>query len=49
MKNRYWMGILFGWLLAALPVRGQDVKGRVEVDYNNPEKYIIGVVRVEGN
>ena len=49
MKNRYWMGILLGWLLAALPVRGQDVKGRVEVDYNNPQKYIIGGVRVEGN
>ena len=49
MKNRYWMGILFGWLLAALPVWGQDVKGRVEVDYNNPQKYIIGGVRVEGN
>ncbi len=49
MKNRYWMGILFGWLLAALPVRGQDDKGRVEVDYNNPQKYIIGGVRVEGN
>ena len=49
MKNIYWMGILLGWLLAALPVRGQDVKGRVEVDYNNPQKYIIGGVRVEGN
>ena len=49
MKNRYWMGILLGWLLAALPVWGQDVKGRVEVDYNNPQKYIIGGVRVEGN
>ena len=49
MKNRYWMGILLGWLLAALPVRGQDDKGRVEVDYNNPQKYIIGGVRVEGN
>ena len=49
MKNIYWMGILLGWLLAALPVRGQDDKGRVEVDYNNPQKYIIGGVRVEGN
>ena len=49
MKNIYWMGILLGWLLAALPVWGQDVKGRVEVDYNNPQKYIIGGVRVEGN
>ena len=49
MKNRYWMSILLGWLLAALPVWGQDVKGRVEVDYNNPQKYIIGGVRVEGN
>ena len=49
MKNRYWMGILLGWLLAALPVWGQDVKSRVEVDYNNPQKYIIGGVRVEGN
>ena len=49
MKNRYWMGILLGWLLAALPVWGQDDKGRVEVDYNNPQKYIIGGVRVEGN
>ncbi|MBQ2515089.1 MAG: outer membrane protein assembly factor BamA, partial [Bacteroidales bacterium] len=43
------MSILLGWLLAALPVWGQDVKGRVEVDYNNPQKYIIGGVRVEGN
>ncbi len=49
MKNRYWMSLLLGWLLAALPVWGQDVKGRVEVDYNNPQKYIIGGVRVEGN
>ena len=49
MKNIYWMGILLGWLLAALPVWGQDDKGRVEVDYNNPQKYIIGGVRVEGN
>ena len=38
-------------LLTMLPLTGlaQESKGGVEVDYNNPKKYIIGGVTVEGN
>ena len=38
-------------LLTMLPLMGlaQESKGGVEVDYNNPKKYIIGGVTVEGN
>ena len=38
-------------LFMMLPLMGlaQESKGGVEVDYNNPKKYIIGGVTVEGN
>ena len=36
-------------LLAVAPMRAQDGKGAVEIDYNAPQKYIVGGVSVEGN
>ena len=42
--------IVFGLLLAllALPTWAQSAGSGVEVDYNNPKKYIVGGVRIEG-
>ena len=36
-------------MLLSVSVRAQQAAGGVEVDYNNPRKYIIGGVSVEGN
>ena len=36
-------------MLLSVSVRAQQTAGGVEVDYNNPRKYIIGGVSVEGN
>ncbi len=36
-------------LVLALPLWAQQTGAGVEVDYNNPKKYIVGGVRVEGN
>ena len=36
-------------VLLSVSVRAQQAAGGVEVDYNNPRKYIIGGVSVEGN
>ena len=43
--------IVFLALLVALsgPVMAQQAGNGVEVDYNNPKKYIVGGVKVEGN
>ena len=42
--------IVFGLLLAllALPTWAQSAGSGIEVDYNNPKKYIVGGVRIEG-
>ncbi|MBO5419751.1 MAG: BamA/TamA family outer membrane protein [Bacteroidales bacterium] len=36
-------------VLSVLPVWGQQSGAEIEVDYNNPKKYTVGGVRVEGN
>ena len=36
-------------LMLPFTLRGQQPENGVEVDYNNPKKYIVGGVRVEGN
>ena len=36
-------------LMLSLPVFAQLSGKDVEVDYNNPKKYVVGGVRVEGN
>ena len=36
-------------MLLALPVGAQQKGSGVEVDYNNPKKYIVGGVKVDGN
>ena len=35
--------------VVSIPLWGQQAGESVEVDYNNPKKYIVGGVRVEGN
>ena len=36
-------------LLAGFSLRAQQTRSSIEIDYNNPKKYIIGGVDVEGN
>ena len=36
-------------LLAGLSLRAQSSRSSIEIDYNNPRKYIVGGVGVEGN
>ena len=43
------MVFLASALMLSLPVFGQLSGKDVEVDYNNPKKYVVGGVRVEGN
>ena len=43
--------IIFLSIMLLLPVGAfaQQTGGKIEVDYNNPKKYIVGGVKVEGN
>ena len=43
------MVFLASALMLSLPVFAQLSGKDVEVDYNNPKKYVVGGVRVEGN
>ncbi|MBR5064048.1 MAG: hypothetical protein IKX05_04955, partial [Bacteroidales bacterium] len=36
-------------LLAGVTLRAQQNRSSIEIDYNNPQKYIVGGVDVEGN
>ncbi len=36
-------------LLGGIALRAQNVGGSIEIDYNRPQKYIVGGVSVEGN
>ena len=36
-------------LLGGITLRAQNVGGSIEIDYNRPQKYIVGGVSVEGN
>ena len=47
MKARYIVFFTMLMLLA-LPGMAQSAAGGVEVDYNNPKKYIVGGVKIEG-
>ena len=41
--------LLILFVLSVIPARGQQAGTEIEVDYNNPKKYTVGGVRVEGN
>ena len=40
---------LFAALALTAPVWAQASGEKIEVDYNNPKKYVVGGVKVEGN